>query len=363
MSELIVGQIEESYKITNGSYEDLPRSTLPVQIDNIDEMQDITADLLELQNQFYSFINAGNLAGAKTLLNNNPQLLPCLFNADKYNALRDTIVALQRMFLGDIEDYIMNISQPKGEWKEDVVYKKYDVVSYIYEDATQFYCARVMEVPINTLPTNTDYWTPVTLRGMRGHTGLGLTPSGDWSETEQYYNFVDENGIPHVSMVYEQNKFWIATTNNINSQPTASFDKETQKYTSTNPDWDLAMYLDQAASGIIFDDNKTLAEIREGWDALFAEWNGRLSQNMESMIGNDYSYYAIKESTSPLIWHEYVNNNTNNAPFSETISTKVSDNEWQIHKKNYDEVNPIDFTIRYIKDAKGNWKGIIGGVE
>ena len=115
MSELIVGQIEESYKITNGSYEDLPRSTLPVQIDNIDEMQDITADLLELQNQFYSFINAGNLAGAKTLLNNNPQLLPCLFNADKYNALRDTIVALQRMYLGDIQDYIMNISQPKGE--------------------------------------------------------------------------------------------------------------------------------------------------------------------------------------------------------------------------------------------------------
>ena len=358
MSELIVGQIEESYKITNGSYEDLPRSTLPVQIDNIDEMQDITADLLELQNQFYSFINAGNLAGAKTLLNNNPQLLPCLFNADKYNALRDTIVALQRMYLGDIQDYIMNISQPKGEWKEDVVYKKYEVVSYIYEDATQFYCARAMEVPAGILPTNTDYWTPVTLRGMRGHTGLGLTPSGGWSPTEQYYNFVDENGIPHVSMIYEENMFWVATRDNINSKPTWEYiDREP---VSTNSDWAIALHLKQSSDGIIFEDNQSLEEIRQGWDELFAEWNGRLSQDMESMIGNDYSYYAIKESTSPLIWHEYVNDNVSNTPFSEIISKKASDNEWQIRKINHDEANPIDFTIRYIKDTNGNWKGVIG---
>ena len=97
---------------------------------------------------------------------------------------------------------------------------------------------------------------------MRGHTGLGLTPSGGWSPTEQYYNFVDENGVPHVSMIYEDNMFWVATRDNINSKPTwEHIDREP---VSTNSDWAIALHLKQSSDGIIFEDNQSLEEIRQG---------------------------------------------------------------------------------------------------
>ena len=352
---LITGKIEANYELnSDGTYSDLPRSSLPVQIDNINEMQDITADLIDLQNQFYTYVNNKDLTGASNLLNNNPQLIPCLFNAEKYNSLRDTIVALQRMFLDDIEKYIMNISQPKGEWKTGIVYNKYDVVSYPYEDAIQFYCARAMSVPVDAPPSNTEYWTPVTLRGMRGHTGLGLTPTGLWNKATQYYNFTDENNIPHVSMAFYNNAFWMAVSNNVNSEPTGQYQNGVM--VSTNPNWEIAMALNQAANTILMPDNKTLAQVREEWDATLSDWNNRTRMQLDTFISNGYNYYASKESSNPLVWKESANDAQSNIPYAEIISKKVSSNEWQIqHICNSEKIN---YTIQYIKDENGNWKGV-----
>lgn len=357
MSDLIKGAIEKAYPIVDGVYEDLIRSNFPKAVDDINEMQDITADLVDLQNQFYTYVNNKDFANVSKLLENNPQLQSCLFNAEKYNSIRDAVVALQRYYLTDIQDYIVNISQPKGEWKKDTVYKKYDVVSYIYEDATQFYCARAMEVPMNILPTNTNYWTPVTLRGMRGHTGLGLTPSSGWNKTEQYYNFIDDDGIPHVSMIYYENMFWAATKNNINSKPTWDVSPTEDVY-STNEDWEIILALRQTADGIVFPEGQSLTQIKNAWNAKLQDWDNRTFENMESFISNAYTYYAIKDSTNPLIWHEYANNSSTNKVFSEIISKKINANEWQIQKICHSDSHPINYTIKYTKDANGNWKGV-----
>nr|DAU99644.1 MAG TPA: hypothetical protein [Bacteriophage sp.] len=115
MSDTTPTSIEPNYTIANGQYTDLPRSNMPSAVDNINEMVDISADLLVAKNQFYDYVQANDLANAAQVLVDNPELEKSVFNADKFNTLRDAIVALERLFLSDIEKYIMNISTPKGE--------------------------------------------------------------------------------------------------------------------------------------------------------------------------------------------------------------------------------------------------------
>lgn len=345
--------IEKQYELNeDGTYSDLPRSNMPIAKDNINEMQDITYDLVPARDEFYKYMEAGDLTNATNVINNNSNLLSCLFNADKYNSLRDPIVALERLFLDDIDKYIMNLSEPQGEWQEDKEYKKYQVVSYIYDDATQFYAASQMVVPsnstseFNTNPTNTFYWTPVTLRGKQGYSGTGLTPMGAWNKEKDYYNYIDETtNMPHVSFIYHQNILWQAVSNNINSEPT--FIVEEGIYKSTNPNWEIIMVLNQAANTILMPYNETIADVINRID-------NRTQLNLDDLINDGYKYSAVKISEEPLTWEEKAIDSSEQV-YASKISKKISSNEWNlIYNCPTTEMN---FTIKYIKDDNGNWKG------
>lgn len=345
--------IEEQYEIgEDGKYTDLPRSNLPIAKDDIDEMQDLSLDLVEARNSFYNYVNKGDLSNAATVLEDNPKLLPCLFNADKYNSLRDTIVGLQRIFLDDIEKYIMTLSTPQGEWQEDVEYKKYQVVSYINDDATQIYAARQMIVPANstsdfdTRPINTEYWTPITLRGKQGFSGLGLTPMGEWKRDKNYYNYITESNVPIVSFVYYNNILWQAVSNSLDSEPT--YNIVNGIYKSTNVDWEIIMSLNQGANTILMPYGESIADVINKFD-------NRSKIRLEDLIGEGYIYTANKITVSPVTWEERATTNEGEI-YATKISTKKSDKEWEI--KYSCPISELVYTIQYIKDENGNWKGV-----
>ena len=66
------------------------------------------------------------------------------------------------------------------------------------------------DTPIGTLPTNTNYWYALAIKGDQGESGLGLTPRGTWSEYTQYY----QNDL-----VSYNNALWAAKEDNIGYFP------------------------------------------------------------------------------------------------------------------------------------------------
>lgn len=77
-------------------YADTPLTSFPVKEDSFDRMSDITSVLLPLINDYNRYLNENNLVEANQLLASSPELLGCFFNAEKYNRLRDAIIAMER---------------------------------------------------------------------------------------------------------------------------------------------------------------------------------------------------------------------------------------------------------------------------
>lgn len=341
MSDTTPTSIELNYTIANGQYTDLPRSNMPSAVDNINEMVDISADLLVAKNQFYDYVQANDLANAAQVLVDNPELEKSVFNADKFNTLRDAIVALERLYLTDIQNYLMNLSTPKGEWNENTLYHKYDVVSYYYQGQTQFYCARVVQTTGERPAVTPLSWTPITARGPKGNPGTGLTPMGTWAHSTQYYNYTDESGLPHVSLVYYKNAIWQAVSNNVDSEPTLVATPD-YGFVSNNPNWDVVMVLQQAADTILMPYGKPIADVINDVD-------NRTKLVFDDLISQDYSYKYKKVAEGQ--YHEELLYPVNKAVYMTKDSTKVNSSTWSI--KTVCPSSNLDYTVVYTKTSDG----------
>ena len=96
-------------------YTDLSHTLFPNAID--DEaghpyMSDITSDasLLAVANQYNEAVASNDADTAAQILESNSNLQNCIFNADKYNWMRDAIIASQRYYMNDVELAIEQIA-------------------------------------------------------------------------------------------------------------------------------------------------------------------------------------------------------------------------------------------------------------
>lgn len=87
------------------TYPDLD-CNFPESIDNIDKMQDLTITTKPMADQYYALMNSGKIQEATTYLSNNTRLVYSIFNAAKFNKLRDSIIAVERLFTDDINEYL-----------------------------------------------------------------------------------------------------------------------------------------------------------------------------------------------------------------------------------------------------------------
>lgn len=92
-------------------YEEYPRSQFPGAIDNWDNMQDVSMELKPVVEQYERLWAQNDNAGLVELLSQNPTLILCLFNAEKYNQLLDGIKAVQKYYKEDVEVFLQNLAQ------------------------------------------------------------------------------------------------------------------------------------------------------------------------------------------------------------------------------------------------------------
>lgn len=110
MKDIDINQILEDSRVSGVNYEDLPLTSFPTQEDNWARMSDVTASLMGLVTQYNSLYAQQKFDECNQLLQNNPQLLQTIFNADKWNKIRDGIISLQRFFLEEVEQFIYNVA-------------------------------------------------------------------------------------------------------------------------------------------------------------------------------------------------------------------------------------------------------------
>lgn len=194
------------------TYKDLVFSQFPDEIDAFQYFSDPTIDDVPLIKQYQSYFNSGNISSAAKILEDNPMLQNKIINANNLNKLVDSIKALQRLYMSDIQSYIMEVVTYKNAYSSKTTYSKYDVVDY----NNQAYMCISVNCPMGTLPTNKDYFIPLSLKGDIGVSGTGLSPRGYWNEYVQYYK--DD-------LVSYKNVLWAANEDNIGFLPSDTSSK------------------------------------------------------------------------------------------------------------------------------------------
>ena len=159
-------------------YPDLDFTTFPNALDNISLKSNITNTTdAQLVGQIQNAILAGDFSNAAAILNANPQLNGKIFNANDYGQIRDAILALERFYKNDISTYI---ASKQSEWQANIdrfnfkgvyslttQYYQNNMVNYTTAEGTFLYlCIKQPETGV--LPTDTNYWRVLTLRGERG---------------------------------------------------------------------------------------------------------------------------------------------------------------------------------------------------
>lgn len=176
------------------TYTDLPETQFPDAIDELSRMSDLTSGDIPLVNEYYAYYNAGNMTAAAQLLANNPSLLSKLFNAAKFNILRDALIALQRFYMSDVQTYIDSTRQSLEEEINDLTtYEVYDPEHTYKKSEFAIYDGNLYVSQKDELtgvaPTGKtdDNWILVSARGEQGVSGAGLSFRGMYSPETTYY--------------------------------------------------------------------------------------------------------------------------------------------------------------------------------
>ncbi|MEY8338474.1 hypothetical protein AALB16_10705 [Lachnospiraceae bacterium 62-35] len=156
-------------------YDDLPLSNFPVHEDNWARMNDVTPNLVAAIEEYEYLLKSGDILGANALIENNIDLKKTIFNADKWNKLRDGIISLQRFFFEDVDKMVEHVAQqtvgindsPSEEDKATNAYSALKVDELFHTVLTD--CTKV--IPI-TLPssgwtgTSAPFTQTVTVEGI-----------------------------------------------------------------------------------------------------------------------------------------------------------------------------------------------------
>lgn len=309
-------------------------SNMPVSEDNIDIMEDISIELLQPMRDFENYMAENDLASAAIVLNTHPDLKKCLFNAEKYNKLRDALIATQRTYLGDVKTYLTEAMINKGIYDSNITYYKFNIVSYLDD----YYMAIMNSTSgfSNVDPSNTSYWLKMTVRGSQGLPGTGLIPSGTWDENTTY-RYYSNNGQYYASMVYFNNGLYQCQIDNISG-------------ISNNPTnttaWSEIMSLETDGNHVITDYgtlNEVLLKTDNFMDII--------------LLNNDWTYEAGKqdESSNNKEFYENIYNGSN-IVFRKVSTQYTSNSNWliQYYVNDGNEDLTIYRSIKLIKDITNN---------
>ena len=176
-------------------YGDLQNTSFPNSLDTFTTYLNITSTDAPIVQQYFAAVQASNFTLAQQLFNTIPNGSQKILTAQKLNQFNDCLVALERFYSDDVQDYI---AQKQTEWTDTIEQFSYQGV---YDPSTQYYLNNYVtytqagvtnlyiataQPQIGTLPTNPSYWRVLTIRGQTGVSGTGVSFTGTWVNTQAY---------------------------------------------------------------------------------------------------------------------------------------------------------------------------------
>lgn len=176
-------------------YPDLNLTVFPSGVDTFQQWLNITATDGPLIKQYMEAMEAGNTTLANQILSQIPSGTQKIIKANDLNKMVQALLAVERFYGTDVEDYIADKQQEwtdiidqftyQGNWNNGTAYLKNNMVSYTIYGIKYIYIA-ISNVPIGTIPTNTQYWRIITIQGQRGISGAGLSYRQEWNVSSLY---------------------------------------------------------------------------------------------------------------------------------------------------------------------------------
>lgn len=200
-------------------YPDLSNTTFPNTIQMFTNFLDITPSDAVLIQKYQQAVQSGNMEEAQTIFSSIQNGNQKIIDAVKLNTLMDTALALENFFKTDVQPYIevkqenwqniINLFSYKGVYSPVVPYVKNNFVEYSVDGVTYIFIATA-NPPTGADPTNTAYWRPLSVRGEKGDSGVGMSFLYVWSSSVPYSK---QNVVTYGNYV------WGATQNNRNQAP------------------------------------------------------------------------------------------------------------------------------------------------
>ncbi len=145
-------------------YVDTPLTNFPVGEDTLNRMSDVNAITLPLVKQYETYLANDNINAANQLLAANPSLNECLFNATKFNTIRDAIIAMERFCLEDIDWLVTEVAKNTIGINDDPDEEQAGLVAYSAEKVDS------LITEVKTIIDNNEKIIPVTFT-VSGWTG------------------------------------------------------------------------------------------------------------------------------------------------------------------------------------------------
>jgi len=216
-------------------YSDLFNTTFPNTVDTIVEKMDVLASDGAMIAKYQDYMQSGDYTNASITLNSIPNVSKKIITANDLNVFRDCILALERFYKDDIQEYT---EEKQQEWENTidafaykgsyqyVQYYKNNYVSYNNNGKTLLYLA-TKTPPKGTAPDNNNYWRELTIKGEKGESGKGLTFMWDWNSSDSYST--DD-------VVIHNNIVWGCRNSNTNSEPEETNTSYWEKLMTISPE-------------------------------------------------------------------------------------------------------------------------------
>lgn len=198
---------------------------------DIIKWQDLALKNENLRQQFMQYFREGYYSQALALITNNADIDSETVRPEVFNMINTSLTYLQNLYYNSVEvvlsedeqqfQYMINNFINKKEFSATEVYVPYNFVVY----NEQIYMC-IKETTAGILPTNTDYWLLIGLKGEIGATAIDTTLRYKW---DYKITYSPKNVVTYNNVLY------VAKNRNNNSQP------------DINPeDWEVFMTIPRA---------------------------------------------------------------------------------------------------------------------
>lgn len=200
-------------------YPDLPQSSFPDSVQNFVTMLNMVAEDGESVQGYQEAMQNGDMVLAQQYYSQITNANQKFIDANKMNSLMQTCIALQRFYDTDIEPYVdsqhtnwenrINQFNYVGVYSSTRQYQVNNFVIYTTNSTNNIYIC-ISLPPVGTAPTNTTYWRQLSIKGLQGVSGDGLSFQYSWNSAQNYYL---------QDVVTYNNAIWGCIQENINQTP------------------------------------------------------------------------------------------------------------------------------------------------